>query len=161
MKNGILLILLSLLCALLFFFINQMTPHPGRTSGNGNPAIPIIAVLFLLFCYLVVLWVKVSKNVVVNRLRLIFPMVLIVIYWIFGILYQKNSFIVYRNVLANAHKEKYNVNDWEYINQITSFMSIHVNNQYFNVNTFLLFITASLFIALLFKLLRATSFYSK
>ncbi|MBO1911736.1 hypothetical protein J4G37_43990, partial [Microvirga sp. 3-52] len=91
MKNKALVILISLVCALLFILINQMTPFPGQTSGNGNPAIPLITVLFLLFCYLVFLWFKLI-NIEVKRKPLVFTMTLIAIYWVVAVIYQKASF---------------------------------------------------------------------
>ncbi|WP_210468364.1 hypothetical protein [Sporosarcina sp. 6E9] len=159
MKNKALVILISLVCALLFILINQMTPFPGQTSGNGNPAIPLITVLFLLFCYLVFLWFKLI-NIEVKRKPLVFTMTLIAIYWVVAVIYQKASFMAYRNVLADAYKEQFDFVDWDYINQITSFMSIHVNNQYFNVNTYLIFLTASLFIALLLRIFTLRGLFS-
>ena len=155
MRSKVLIILMSICSGLLFFFINQMTPHPGQTSGNGNPAIPLIILLFLLFCYLVFLWLKTFNNIVIKRLHLIFAMIIIAIFWIIGVLYQKADFLVHRDVLAEAYKVKYGSIDWEYINQITSsVLSIHLNNHYFNVISYFIFISASLFIAIIFKFIK-------
>lgn len=162
MRSKVLLILMNICSGLLFFFINQMTPHPSQTSGNGNPAIPLIILLFFLFCYLAFLWLKTFNNIIIKRLHLILVMLIITIFWIIGVLYQKAAFIVRRDVLAEAYKVKHGSTDWEYINQITSsILSIHVNNHYFNVVTYFIFISAPLLIAIIFKFIKDFTSHSK
>ncbi|MDZ5474001.1 hypothetical protein SM124_19965 [Bacillus sp. 31A1R] len=81
-------------------------------------------------------------------------LLVILLHIIGGTLYQTISFRNYRDFLAEVYKQNFGFTDWEYINQITSFMSIHVNNQYFNINTFLMFTTLSIFIAIVIHLLK-------
>ena len=42
-------------------FINQMTPIPGASSGNGNPGFFISWILLPLFYFMVILWVRIFR----------------------------------------------------------------------------------------------------
>lgn len=74
---------------------------------------------------------------------------LLLIHLILSYFYQRSAFLKYREILAEVYQANFGFVDWEYIDQITTFSSIHVNSQYFNLNTYLMFLTASVLIALL------------
>jgi hypothetical protein len=160
-KNEKMLLMgVCLLAALLFWFANIMNPNPGQTSGNGNPAILLAGILILLFCYLVYLWVRTFRRFPIKPYYFRISMAAIITHLIVASLYQRSSFHNYRNVLADAYQEDFGFVDWQYIDSITSFMSIHINNQYFNMNTYLMFLTSSILVALVVDLIQK-SFLSK
>lgn len=45
----------------IFLIVNQVTPSPGDTSGNGNPALLIIWILIPLLIFMVILWVHIFR----------------------------------------------------------------------------------------------------
>ncbi|WNF38360.1 hypothetical protein RJD24_08035 [Bacillaceae bacterium IKA-2] len=140
-------IIISVISAVLFYLSNLMNPSPGQSSGNGNPAIIFMFILVPLFCYLVILWVKLFKKVNLKPTMLVLGIVAIATHWMVGFFYQKGSLIKYKNILQDAYHEQHGFVDNVYIDQITSLFSIHVNNQYFNLNTYLMFLTLSILIS--------------
>lgn len=150
MKNVYLkVIIISVISAVLFYFINLMNPSPGQSSGNGNPAIILMFILGPLFCYLIILWVELFKKVNLKPTLLILGIVGISTHLVVAFLYQKGSFIKYKNILQDAYHEQHGFVDHVYIDQITSLFSIHVNNQYFNLNTYLMLLTLSILLSFL------------
>ncbi|TKC18873.1 hypothetical protein [Robertmurraya kyonggiensis] len=147
-KEKIVLLVLCIFTMLLFWLGNLMNPKPGSSSGNGNPAILIMWTLVPLFCYLVYLWFRVIRSYTIKKMIISLGSLLILVHLIVAYLYQRSAFLKYREILAEAYKANFGFIDWEYIDQITTFSSIHVNNQYFNPNTYLMFLTASILIAL-------------
>ncbi len=149
------MILFSLLIFVfcIFMFINQwMTVSPGTSSGNGNPALLFIFLLVPLFIVIVFLWAQLFQAHSVPILYMIIGMFLMIIHLTAGFFYQKQSLDKYRVVLKNAYMERNGMVDAQYIQDITTGITIHVNNQYFNVNTFFMFVTSSIFVAALFYL---------
>ncbi|MCG3088903.1 hypothetical protein [Sporosarcina cyprini] len=53
----------------------------------------------------------------------------------------------YKTLLAETYKKEVGHIDWGYIDTITSFMSLHVNSQYFNVNSYFMFLSFAIFLA--------------
>ncbi|WP_421385310.1 hypothetical protein ACOJQI_11260 [Bacillus salacetis] len=126
-----------------------MNPEPGQTSGNGNPAILFLFILVIMFFSFVYLLTKVLFALNVKLLVLRVGMALALLHLVISFLYQRSAFAKYKKTLAERYKEDFGFVDWQYIDSITSFMSIHVNKQFFNVNTYMMFLTASLFFSLL------------
>lgn len=139
----------SAISGVLFYFINLMNPSPGKTSGNGNPALIHMVVLVPLFCYLVILFVKFFKEMNIKPTMLVLGIVAIATHWMVGFFYQKGSYIKHKNILQDLYYEQHGFEDNVYIDQITSLFSIHVNSQYFNLNTYLMFLTLSILISFL------------
>ncbi|WP_316568750.1 hypothetical protein [Neobacillus sp. YIM B06451] len=133
----------------IFWICNLTNPEPGQTSGNGNPAILLLGVILIMFCCLVYLWIKILNEKTIKPEALSFGVSVTFIQLVISILYQRGAFLKYKNHLAEMHKEDFGFIDWQYIESITSFMSIHVNKQYFNLNTYLMFISASILLSLL------------
>jgi heme/copper-type cytochrome/quinol oxidase subunit 2 len=136
-----LLLVISVIILGIFLFFNKTTPQPGASSGNGNPA--ILAVLFLipLFILLVLLWVRVFTVHSISNLGLMIFAIGNVIHLIIAFFYQKKEFNEYRQVIAEAILKRTGFVDMEYIDAITRGLSIHVNNQYFNLNTYFMFMS--------------------
>jgi hypothetical protein len=128
-----------------------MNPEPGQTSGNGNPAILLLFIIVILFFCLLYLWTKIFSGLTIKPVILITGITLTFIHLVIAFLYQRNVFFKYKKLLAETHKENFGSIDWEYIDSITSFLSIHVNKQLFNLNTYSMFLSASIFLSLLFR----------
>lgn len=147
------MILISLLIFVfcIFMFINQMmTVSPGASSGNGNPALLFMFLLVPLFLVIVILWAQLFQAHYVPIRNIILGMFIIIIHLTAGFFYQKQALDKYRDVLKNAYFERDGSVDAQYIQDITRGITIHVNNQYFNINTFFMFVTSSVFVAALF-----------
>lgn len=142
------------------FWINYlMTPNPGSSSGNGNPAIIVVVILFILLFFLIYLWFRLFNQYLLKPIFLVFGIFFTITHLIIAYLYQRHLFIKYRQVLIEAYEKKFDYVDWEYIEQITSFMSIHINNQLFNVNTYFMYISISILVALIFYTIKRFLIY--
>jgi hypothetical protein len=97
--------IISIISAVLFYIIHLMNPSPGQSSGNGNPAIILMFILVPLFCYLVILWIKLFKKVNLNPTLLLLSIVVIATHWMVGYFYQRGSLIKYKNILQEAYHE--------------------------------------------------------
>lgn len=146
------LFIISIVVLSLFYFINGMTVSPGTVSGNGNPALIVVAILLPLFILMIWLWGRVLRAHSISQCSLIVGLILTFIHLTLALIYQRISLENYRGVIKDAIIEKGMQADDQYIQDITSGITIHVNNQYFNLNTFFMFISFSIFIALLFYL---------
>lgn len=156
MKKKILMVVSVLVVTAAFFGLwNVSTPSPGSSSGNGNPAILFMGVLLILLCILVYLWGRILDDIRIKRTTALLVIAGNIAHFMVAILYQRSAFLAYRQVIAIAYEKDFGYVDWVYIDQITSFwsLSIHLNNQYFNVNTFLMFCSLSILLALCWHLI--------
>lgn len=83
--------LLILLTLGLFLLGNQMTPVPGTSSGNGNPALLIVFVLVPLFICVVALWVYLFRGYSTQVNFLLVGMIVISLHLTAAFFYQKNE----------------------------------------------------------------------
>ena len=102
-----------------------------------------------MFCCLVYLWNRILNDYPIKPLVLSIGVSITLIHIVISILYQRNAFLEYREVLAETYKKDFGFVDWQYIESITSFLSIHVNKQYFNLNTYFMFLSASILLSLI------------
>ncbi|KXH87247.1 hypothetical protein [Sporosarcina sp. HYO08] len=151
-KIKITLFLLALLTLLIFSVINKMTVSPGTSSGNGNPALLIAFILIPIFFIMVVLWVSIFKAYAIRRKILISFIVLTATHVVVAFIYQRKELEEYREVIKNALIKKNGFVNLQYVHDITSGITIHVNNQYFNLSTFFLFLTSTIFVASIYQL---------
>lgn len=152
-RVSISLLVLSGIVFFLFWIGNQMTPAPGASSGNGNPAILLFLLLVPLFLVIVFHWVHLLKVYMVPAAGLIIGILVIAGHHILAFLYQYHRLEEYRDVIRQVLMDRGGGLDENYVQAITTGMSIHINNQFFNVNTFFMFLTASLLFAVLYVLL--------
>ena len=146
------LLILSLIALSVFQVINRMTVNPTTSSGNGNPALLLGAVLIPIFILMVLLWVRVLRVHSVKIRTSLLGLLAISIHLVIAFKYHKHVLNQYREFIKNAFIEKSGTVDLQYVESITSFLGIHVNNQYFNLNTFFMFLTFSIFIAFAYHL---------
>lgn len=149
------LLCISLLVFVLFIGINQMTAVPGSSSGNGNPALLLVILVIPLFFVMVWLWQRLIRQYGLRRRAIMIGLFLTFIHILAGIIYQRSALTNYRKVIEAALIERYGYADQQYLLDITSGLTIHVNNQYFNVNTFFMLISFSIFIAFIWFVLLA------
>ncbi|MGC6587723.1 hypothetical protein ACPV3A_22590 [Paenibacillus sp. Dod16] len=153
-KRFIWLFISALLCLLVVLFGNAMTPKLGTSSGNGNPAILLFIPLSILFLVLVIQWIRVFKDVKMSLISLSLLIFTLAGYIIVGYVYQLRRLEVYRQIQAEAFESEYGKVDWTHIESITSgILSIHMNNQFFNVNTYFMMMAFSLLLCFLYKLI--------
>ncbi|GAB6926206.1 hypothetical protein JCM10914A_01890 [Paenibacillus sp. JCM 10914] len=146
------LIINAMVIALLVLFGNAMTPEPGQSSGNGNPAILLLIPLCILFVVMVFQWIRIFKAMTLS-LKLLPQMVLALAgYIIAGYVYQLHKLDIYREIQAEAIELRWGEVDWHYIESITSgILSIHMNNQFFNLNTYFMMVAFSLLLCFLYR----------
>lgn len=145
-KMGILITVL-LFTAGGFIFSNLMTPAPGSSSGNGNPAILFVLLLPFILFYLIVFWRGIFRVLPFKKKWII--AVAGSAYCASAVMYQRWSFVRYVDEMRQGYKEQFGYVDEEYIQDIAVFLSIHVNNQYFNINTFIAFVVLTIVIGVL------------
>lgn len=136
------------LLGLLFSFCHSMTPAPGSISGNGNPALIFILPIVILLTVLIALWRKIFRVHQVSERFIKISATLAVVYIIAGFMYYRIALNDYKQVIYDAILKAEGQVDLEYVELITSGLSIHVNNQHFNLNTFLMCMCAVLLMAL-------------
>ncbi len=146
------LFVVSILALGVFLLVNQMTPFPGTSSGNGNPALLIAWIPIPLLIFMVILWVRIFRVHSIRNTVFIISIVGILVHLTVAFFYQKNELNEYRQVIKDALIKRNGVADAEYIQSITSGLSFHVNNQYFNINTYFMFVTFSIFVAIVYTL---------
>lgn len=144
----IILLIVYLLALGVFLVINQMTPIPGASSGNGNPALLLAWVLLPLFYYMVLFWTRILRVHSINTFFYLGGLFGIIIHQITAFTYQKREINEYRQIIKNVLFKRDGIVDEEYVRTITKGLSIHINNQYFNLNTYFMFVTFSIFVAI-------------
>ncbi|QJD83202.1 hypothetical protein [Cohnella herbarum] len=155
MKSTLLLLLnLVSLLSIFLFIEHAMTVSPGQVSGNGNPALLFVIPIVVLFLVLVYQWCRWIKLKLIPLKWTIIASMAVIFHWVVGISYQQTSFQRYKQHIAQANKSISGEIDWAYIDSITSGLSIHINNQIFNLNTYLMMVTLSLMLAILLVVLK-------
>ncbi|WP_080846186.1 hypothetical protein [Cytobacillus gottheilii] len=149
MKFGMLITVL-LFTAGGFIFSNLMTPAPGSSSGNGNPAILFVLLLPFILFYLIMFWRGIFHGLSKKKKWII--AVAGSAYCASAVMYQRWSFVRYVDEMRQGYREQFGYADEEYIQDIAVFLSIHVNNQYFTINTFIAFVVLTIVIGVLVPL---------
>lgn len=145
----------ALVCLILVLLGNAMTPRPGVSSGNGNPAILLLIPLGILFSVLVYQWIRILKNVKMAPSVSSLLIIALAGYIIAGYAYQLHRLDIYREIQAATFESRYGEADWAHIESITDgILSIHMNNQFFNWNTYFMMIAFSLLLCFLYKLIQ-------
>lgn len=73
-------------------------------------------------------------------------------YIIAGYVFQLHRLEIYRDIQADAFELRYGEVDWNHIESITTgILSIHMNNQFFNWNTYFMMIAFSLLLCFIYK----------
>jgi len=107
MKTKLLLAANLLLISVLFLLGNFMTTVPGRSSGNGNPAILILIPLSFLFCILVMQWFHYLKGRNLRAKSVVVLLLIMSVHLLGGLYYKSIRYQQYRNYLAHVYEEKH------------------------------------------------------
>lgn len=142
-----LLVALSIFSGLLVSLGRSTEVYPQSSSGNGN--LGFLPLLLLLFIFpfgigLVVQWMRAAQ---LRFLSLIGLSISTMIYLVCGILYQIEQFSQYRVFVKQQVIAENGTIDDGYLTSITSVPSPHMNSQFFNGNTFLIYWASILLIA--------------
>ncbi|KOP67481.1 hypothetical protein AMS62_21220 [Bacillus sp. FJAT-18019] len=144
-----------LVSLILVLFGHAMTPRPGTSSGNGNPVILLFIPLIILILLMVYQWIRVFQDAKISVGRLSLFVTVLVGYIIAGYVYQLHRLEIYREIQAEAFESKYGYVDWPHIESITSgILSIQMNNQFFNWNTYFMMLAFSLLLCFLYRLIQ-------
>lgn len=142
----------ALVCLILVLLGNVMTPKPGTSSGNGNPVILLLIPLSILFLVLVLQWIRMFKDLKMSLSKLSMLILALAGYIIAGYVFQLYRLEIYRDIQADAFELRYGEVDWNHIKSITTgILSIHMNNQFFNWNTYFMMIAFSLLLCFIYK----------
>ncbi|KDN59059.1 MAG: hypothetical protein LPJ96_07565 [Exiguobacterium sp.] len=139
-------------CIGIFYLGNVMTVQPEKISGNGNPALIGLFLLFFFILFFMLGWMELMANV---RPRLLwYGFVFIPMLLVAGYRYQMNAFDRYRTYVTDIVLNQEGRGGLDYANSITSdVFSIYMNNQLFNVNTFFMYVGLTLWIGIALMLL--------
>lgn len=139
-----------IICAGIFYLGNLMTVNPVQTSGNGNPMLLALPILCLIGGIIARGWTAVimkwSKILLWSGFGII-PLLLYVAYR-----YQAKQFDRYRTHVKNIVMDDEWRADLDYVNSITDISSIYMNDQLYNVNTFIMFVGLTLWISIILML---------
>jgi hypothetical protein len=142
----------ALVCLILVLLGNAMTPKLGTSSGNGNPVILLLIPLSILFLVLVLQWIRMFKDLKMSLSKLSMLILALAGYIIAGYVFQLHRLEIYRDIQADAFELRYGEVDWNHIESITTgILSIHMNNQFFNWNTYFMMIAFSLLLCFIYK----------
>ncbi|MDQ0208630.1 hypothetical protein [Alkalicoccobacillus murimartini] len=111
------------------------------SAGNGNVALYFIIILIPILIGIVYLLSDFLRHLVINKKHLNIIILLLITQICLGIFYQYNQLDNYRDTLANAYFDYFGYHDMEYIHMITVGFSSQLNNQYFNLNTWFMFLS--------------------
>ncbi|MDQ0205264.1 hypothetical protein [Alkalicoccobacillus murimartini] len=151
----IVLTVLLILSAMGFGFCHMLANDTPPYSSMGNIAILFMIALIPLFIGVVYCWyVLIQPTTRKWRKWLIF---ILPVHIFVAIIYQYRSLDDYRELLV----ENYNTYDQttdqasteEYIEMITQGLNSQMNSQYFNLNTWLAFVSLTIWVAFIFRLL--------
>lgn len=106
-REIIILFSISFLAIPLFWYGNYMTPPPSSPSGNGNPAIAIMLILLILFVTMVYHWIKIFNKHPMKPSLSILGIIIISVHLIVSFLYQRNSLLDYKEVIAHAYEVRF------------------------------------------------------
>ncbi|WP_050180085.1 hypothetical protein [Domibacillus robiginosus] len=136
----------------LFMVGFRMTPAPGTSSGNGNPALILLIGLIPLFLIITVLWWSWLRFYAIQAKMYLVAAVILIAHLAAAFFYRHHSLQAHRETIRQALLDRNSRIDEQYVESITTGLSIHINNQNFNVNTFFMFLSATLLAAILFRL---------
>lgn len=137
----------TIFTALLFAVGNFFTVSPNSISGNGNPTLVIFFVVVPLVPVYIFLWHRLFLKWNLTWKHLSTIVVVGILHLVAGLFYQRMKFVEYKEIIRQAVFEREGYADIHYVDSITSGITIYVNNQYFNTNTFFMFLTITALLA--------------
>lgn len=150
-KRIYLLLALFFTCGVAVYFGSLMTTHPKQISGNGNLGLIFLPVLLLFFLPIVSGWTNLI--LAIDQRWLTIGAVVLPILLIRGYRDQQVEFEKYRTYVIDVVMNQEGRGDLAYAKAITSdVFSTYMNNQLFNLTTFLMYIGLSIWVSILILL---------
>lgn len=148
--SKLLLAILYFLTAGIFLLCNlTASSKPPFSAGNGNIAIVIVFILIPITVSIVWILSILLRHVEIKKTQIIILLLFLISHICFGIMYQFSKLDDYREILANEYFNFMGFHDIEYIHMITVGFSMQLNNQYFNINTWFVFLSFTILSSLL------------
>lgn len=155
----IVLLVLITICAFFFWAGHGFEVSSHQISGNGNPGILFAYIIVFLFPLIVLGIIVLFYLIDARPLSLMTTIILAAIYTYIGYFHQRESFVTYQHLKRQQMIDAGLALD--YIDDVLVGFSIYLNSQFFNLNTFFMYIcsvllTASLLYLLLSIMIRLT-----
>lgn len=141
------LIVLLVICAIMFYLGNKMTTFPKQTSGNGNLAIVLVGILLIVSPFLVSSVVNKLERLKIKTLPILLIGILSSLYMYFGYIHQLEKYLQFKKQVRNEMLSYDHMADNEFIDSALSGFSTYLNSQYFNLNTFGIYVSLILLIS--------------
>lgn len=133
----IVLLVLMTICTFFFWAGHGFEVSSHQISGNGNPGILFAYIIVFLFP-LIVLGIIVLFLNDARHLSLMTTIILAAIYTYIGYFHQRESYVTYQHLKRQQMIDAGLALD--YIDGVLVGFSIYLNSQFFNLNTFLIYI---------------------
>ncbi|MFK3938011.1 hypothetical protein ACI2JA_10965 [Alkalihalobacillus sp. NPDC078783] len=150
----ILAILYSLTAEIFLLCNLTASSKPPFSAGNGNIAIVFVFILIPITISIVWIVSILLRHVEIKKKHLNILVLILISHICFGIMYQFSKLDDYRDLLANEYFDFMGSHDMEYIHMITVGFSMQLNNQYFNMNTWFVFLSFTILSSLLVNSVR-------
>ncbi|MBM0064069.1 hypothetical protein [Alkalicoccobacillus gibsonii] len=137
-----------LLSAIGFTFCHMLANPRPPYSSMGNVAIFFVGMLVPITGVIVYGWVRLLGSALFHKWSKWF-LVLLPIHIVAAILWQVYSLDSYREMLGNHLEAYYGSRDDQYILDITQGFDNQMNSQFFNLNTWLAYVSMTLWVALM------------
>ncbi|EZP61330.1 hypothetical protein [Exiguobacterium sp. RIT341] len=150
----IVLLVLITICAFFFWAGHGFEVSSHQISGNGNPGILFAYIIVFLFPLIVLGIIVLFYLIDARPLSLMTTIILAAIYTYIGYFHQRESYVTYQHLKRQQMIDAGLALD--YIDDVLVEFSIYLNSQFFNLNTFLIYICLVLMTASALYLLLST-----
>lgn len=149
MSKLILAILYSLTAGIFLQCNLTASSKPPFSAGNGNVAIVFVFILIPITVSIVWILSMLLRHVEIKKTQMNVFVLFLILHICLGIMYQFSKLDDYREMLANEYFDFMGFHDMEYIHMITVGFSMQLNNQYFNINTWFVFLSFTILSSML------------
>lgn len=135
------ILLQCLFILVLLFLIDYATIKNGSISGNGNPALLFEFPLLILLIWFAVSWTKWLIHLSISLSIRVIVAVFSLGFLVYGTIHTYGRFAYFRAELIEKVTNKYGRVNMQFIDIVTSGITIYTNNLYFNAVTFMMFVS--------------------
>ncbi|GAF11425.1 hypothetical protein JCM19046_2951 [Bacillus sp. JCM 19046] len=156
MIKGIVLLSCYVLTAGLFCFSHQLANDTPPYSSMGNLALIALPFLAILTLTIVLFLSAILREKQIRPLPAILVMLVFGVHVTIGVYWQVQSLEGYRDTLLERYNDYggFAESNHAYIEAITSGFENQMNSQYFNVNTWLVYVSFTILLSLALSLFR-------
>ncbi|MEY8749704.1 hypothetical protein [Alkalicoccobacillus gibsonii] len=149
MSKLILAILYSLTAGIFLLCNLTASSKPPFSAGNGNVAIVFVFILIPITVSIVWILSILLRHVKIKKTQMNVLVLFLISHICLAIIYQFSKLDDYRDMLANEYFDFMGFHDIDYIHMITVGFSMQLNNQYFNINTWFVFLSFTILSSML------------